>query len=465
MNKNLHLEIIGLSFVAILVLSQLSVFLIVPHTEAMEPVWNIQAVDEKALLDGGISLALDSNDNPHLCYIDSENGHYHDGYNSDNIRMLSTLYITYASWNGFNWNIQKIDTIPPYPAPGPVVKIGYTALALDSNNRPYVVYSVLDSNEGGFFLKQAHWTGSNWTIQTIDHGKGGSIALDSAGNPQIAYQGADNSLKFGRWSGSNWEIQTVDTEGSTSLQYLTLDSNDNPCILYGRRFDNGFTVKTAQRNPSGWNIQTLLSNTSVLSFGNIVLDSHGNPHFTYSDGATYYPHPMVMYNRWNGSAWNAQDVTPVSNVFSDSYLTLDSKDNAHITYTNNTDNHFTVEYATSFGESWSIQTVDSDIYERGNPMPLALDSKGNPHICYIRLRDTGRYYVDGTVRYATANASALPTPTPPPSQSYSPTILLVGTITVLTVATVAALVYFRSKKGEYHEKENVHSPDAHIDDS
>ncbi len=57
-------------------------------------------------------------------------------------------------------------------------------------------------------------------------GMSSSLALDSAGNPRISYwDGSNGDLKFASWTGSSWSIQTVDSSGSVgSYSSLALDS-------------------------------------------------------------------------------------------------------------------------------------------------------------------------------------------------------------------------------------------------
>ena len=65
------------------------------------------------------------------------------------------------------------------------------------------------------------WTGTNWVSQTVDEkGSGfGMVALDSYGNPHIAYKGDDGyTVKYTTRTGSNQNIQTVDTCSKVSFK-------------------------------------------------------------------------------------------------------------------------------------------------------------------------------------------------------------------------------------------------------
>jgi hypothetical protein len=71
--------------------------------------WILQNVSLMGYI-GGCSMALDSNNNPHIIYYIAGNFYY-------------------ATWNGSAWSIQTIDSGG-----------SYCSIALDSNNSPHISY-------------------------------------------------------------------------------------------------------------------------------------------------------------------------------------------------------------------------------------------------------------------------------------------------------------------------------------
>ncbi|MCK4593788.1 T9SS type A sorting domain-containing protein [bacterium] len=135
--------------------------------------WRIEIADSTGNAGVWTSLALDSNDYPHI----SCSG----GDDSD---------LVYARWDGAEWQIEAVDETGYY-----------TSLAQDSSDHPHISY-YYESNRD---LKYARWDGDAWRIETVDtEGSVGhytSLALDNSGNPHISYYDSTNgNLKYALWN-------------------------------------------------------------------------------------------------------------------------------------------------------------------------------------------------------------------------------------------------------------------------
>ena len=347
--------------------------------------WNIQTIAPQ-IRGQGSHLALDSDNNHHICYD------YSSPFESE---------LNYASWTGSNWTIQTIDQSS--------LSITEEYLVIDSHNNPHVLYTE------GNNLMYASWTGSNWTIQTVDSVVasstfyGDSFALDSSNYPHILYG-----------------VQT-----GTATYY------GEPTVLYN--------VKYADWNGSGWSIQTVFTNAT--SFSNIALDSHSYPHFTYTingplkyaswNGSTWKTQTIDSKPGYNDAGFYASDVC------TSSFLTIDQHNNPHISYwrynyVEDTSNDVGLMYAYWTGSSWNIQNVDSNgtVYGAG---PIALDSAGNPHIVYPSLdSELPSYFV--SIKYATLTGS-----TTTPSTPLSLVILLSLVIAVIAIVLVVSIIAYKRK--------------------
>ncbi len=391
--------------------------------------WSIQTVAKNSEL-GLNSIALDSNNNPHIAYSAYEGGYYR-----------NPSYVMYASWNGSEWIIENVTQGG-----------GIIDLALDSNNNPHIVFN----NDGR--LMYASLNATDWNMQIVDEGFSASLALDSDDNPHIAYLNGEHSLKYARWTETGWHIQTIDSSQLfLNTLSLELDSNNNPHILYG--YDSPgpksrlTVVKYATHSSSGWNIQAVVSDAAGGGFGNIALDSNGYPHFTYilprinrAFGQTEYTNlnTNLTYVSWNGSGWNTQEVA--SNISWHNRagcLALDSNDYPHIVYYNLTSGGYSgvLKYSRWTGTAWDTQTVESiSLLNMGS---IALDSNGTPHITYSETPTPTSMYV-ADIKYATITE---PTPTPTPTSEFFPTMPLVAASgAAIVVVGVGLLLYFKKRK-------------------
>jgi len=124
--------------------------------------WEREPLDGKGM-GSYSSLALDSQNRPHISYHDHENGN-----------------LKYAKQEDGQWHIEIIDNS------GIVGQ--FTSLALDSQDHPHISY--IDATNGN--LKYAFWDGSQWQIETIDDTgevwRWTSLALDGSDFAHIVYR-------------------------------------------------------------------------------------------------------------------------------------------------------------------------------------------------------------------------------------------------------------------------------------
>lgn len=159
-------------------------------------IWDTQVVDTDMFW-GNLSIALDSQDNPHIAYVNDD-----------------TDELKYAELLEGSWSIQVLASFSYYPV----------SLALDGQGFPHIAY-------GHNSINYCYWDGASWVFETIDNGNNPCLALDSLDNPHIAYTNSASTLKYAHKSGDNWEIVSFDDTQSDNLS-LVLDSQDYPHICF-----------------------------------------------------------------------------------------------------------------------------------------------------------------------------------------------------------------------------------------
>ncbi|MFH0975867.1 MAG: hypothetical protein V1874_08810 [Spirochaetota bacterium] len=315
--------------------------------------WLKETVDPNRTVGEYSSIALDSNDNPHISYY-----YHNNNYSNGNLK--------YARWTGSTWSISTIDT---------GVNLGlYTSIAIDNNNRPHISYLDASSNRD---LKYARWTGSSWSIATVDSayiGYDTSLVIDSSGNPHISYCDLElGILMYAKWTETSWTFDSIDAPYVGLDNSITLDSNNNPHISY---YDtNNDYLKYARWTGSNWSIATVDSNDNVGCYSLLAIDSNDNPHISYYDATN----TNLKYASWNGSNWSIVIVDSNGDVGKYSSLALDSNDYPHITYYDETNGN--LKYARWTGNNWLIIPVDRN-GTVGKYSSIALDINDNPHISY-----------------------------------------------------------------------------------
>jgi hypothetical protein len=311
--------------------------------------WRIETVEGDDMVGESPSLALDSNNNPHISYASNDN-----------------YSLQYAYHDGSNWSIETlINGLGSGFLP--------SSLQIDISNNPHISYAF----DGDLYY--TYYDGSNWQIETVDSdgdvGGYNSLALDSNNNPHISYYVYPNQdLKYAYYDGNNWHIETVDSDGDVGWwNSLALDSNDNPHISYADNYNRA--LKYAYYDGSNWSIEAVMSGPgSGYIASSLAVDISDKPHISYAHSYDLY------YAYYDGNNWHIETVDSDGDVGWWNSLALDSNDNPHISYYDDTNTN--LKYAYHNTSSWQKRTVDST-GDVGEYTSLALDSHNLPHISYF----------------------------------------------------------------------------------
>jgi len=210
-----------------------------------------------------VSLALDTDDYPHLAYLDRAGGS-----------------IQYSQWTGSRWNNETIATLE---------KINYdralgVSMAISSRNRPMVVYH--DPSTG--LICATRKTKGSWALETIDRegsplpaGLYCSLALDRRDQPHVSYYMPNQRcLRYARKkSHRRWETMTID-RGEDTGQYssIAVGRSGDPHIAYYNGTD-GF-IRYACRKGRKW---TIVRTSCQGYYPSLKLNQNDTPHIAFYD--------------------------------------------------------------------------------------------------------------------------------------------------------------------------------------
>jgi hypothetical protein len=270
--------------------------------------------------------------------------------------------LRYARWGGRAWNTETVDA-----AGG-----RYTSLAIDSWGNPHIAY------EGN---KYAHFDGSTWHLEIV--GRAGdshvAIAVDSADRPHMMFRipvtsttQTDQGLKHASKESSGWIIEDVGSDlSAVGDGSLALDANDRVHVL---SYTGHLTYLV--RDSQGWRREELA--ISPASDVSLAVDSHGEPHACYYSSRPSYG---LRHAYRDASGWHIQVVDGWGGAGRYTSTAIDSHDRPLVSYFHgvNHDLHF----AARDGDAWEIRNaILESIGATGGYTSLVLDSTGAPFICF-----------------------------------------------------------------------------------
>jgi hypothetical protein len=265
-----------------------------------------------------------------------------------------------------NWHAECVD------CPKWFQDLGEHSLRLDDQGHPHIAY-------GGYNLYYAWYDGTAWRYETVDTapyvGAYAALALDTAGNPHIAYYDAQRAdLKYARYTGTAWVIETVQSEWDAGKKAaLELDPTDQPHIAYAEilpDLDQG--IKYAHRDGTGWQLQSVYAHGYVDDLS-LALDQAGHPHIGFTSVS------LVRYATLEGGTWSTEIVADLRSSYAGYVsLALDSADRPRITFTVVTGDYrgTGTAYATRDNAEWQVESIPPELYRCSS---LTFDAQDRPH--------------------------------------------------------------------------------------
>ena len=315
-------------------------------------------------------IALDSGGNPHVTW-----------YGNDG----STNRIYYTENTGAGW--AEASNISGTSTPS---NNRFPQIALDSSGNPHVTWQGYDGSTDRIYYTEN--TGAGWAeasnisgTSTPSNNRFPQIALDSSGNPHVAWFGYDGStdrIYYSANTGAGWTepLSISSTTSGNDDPQLALDSDGNPHVAWFGDGGAGNRVYYSKNTGTEWTTPVAL-NFEFLGSGSyplLALDSGGNPYILW---LADYIGQCIYFSVNTGAGWSHNAASDYEWDKCPNELALDPGDNPHITW-RSMDWDF-IDYRAKVGGEWTHHYI--------YPVPgttglgnsrLALDSGDNPHVIF-----------------------------------------------------------------------------------
>ncbi|MFA5858198.1 MAG: hypothetical protein WC955_03950 [Elusimicrobiota bacterium] len=290
--------------------------------------------------------------------------------------------LMYASWTGSSWSIETVDSSPGDDTGK------YCSLAIDTAGTAHIAYfKHVPVGETTNFIKYATRISSgNWSYQTVDSGsysgedfKYLTLSLDpNTDTPYISYHTTQNlDLFCATWTGSTWNTEPVDSVGNVGKYNSTSVGLDGTPHI-SYRDETNTKLKHAKYNGSSWVTETVDSTENTGYWTSIKVNADNHPRIAYISPAAWH----LKYAEYNGTTWTITPADPATlgSLTSQTSLSLDSNSIPHVSYYNGTS--YDLMYTSYTGTSWSRKIVDATTNDCGTYNSLAIDTCNRAHIAY-----------------------------------------------------------------------------------
>jgi hypothetical protein len=301
--------------------------------------------------------------------------------------MRKTILILLAvvlALSAVEWDVEEVTQ-----SSGEVIT-GMPIIALD--NQGYARVLMVQYNEATeeSHVKLADNTTGSWEIKEITlvfESFLYSLDVDSNGNSYVTYSDyetieADQSELFiavdtsgefviTKLTEDNFDqmvsVVQLDNDGIVYILYNEETMTDNQLIL-GRIESGDFSTEVVSENMNSYDFRAL----------DLVLAADNTPHAFYigDDNFIYHAAPSTLTAK---PAWDEEKINDIPSY--EISAAIDASGNFHLSYNKDWEDLY---YLTNISGFWENELV-ADTTNGGNEEPsIAVDSKGNPHIIWLR---------------------------------------------------------------------------------
>ena len=278
------------------------------------------------------------------------------------------------------------------------------SLALDASGNPTVAWREVVAGAYNIYVKK--WDGTTWNlvggslnISAAKNADDQVLALDSSGNPTVAWSETDGTSKniyVKKWNGTAWNLVgttflDVNTNQPALNPSLALDSSGNPTVAWIEYDGTSYNVYVKKWNGTSWNQlgATFLDANSNRDAENpsLALDSGGNPTVVWHE--TDAISKNIYVKKWNGTAWALIGATFLDanlNLNAENpSLALDSSGSPTVAWHEQDGTSLNIYVKKWNGAAWALigtTFLDANLNKTAFKPSLVLDSSGFPTVAW-----------------------------------------------------------------------------------
>lgn len=317
--------------------------------------WSVENVDNREGAGDISSIAIDSNGNPWIAYLNDVTGN-----------------LDIAFWTSLNWSLSTLAATNystfPYTYNRPHIAIG-------PNHTVAVAF--VDATAADLALRVALWTGASWQISFVDTiGNTGMphVAFDAAGNPVVFYhriRSGTRGTAYAYFDGSTWVTESVQTDigslGGRTSMVMGPDGQPRAAYLDATTESLRYAVRTAAGNWSTEHVGPGGYSTSI------AIKSDGQPAIAYT---TISPGTLRYAQRSASGNWSSSEIVTGSST--SVALRFDPSGVGHVAFIDST--ALRIRYGRQTATGWDVQTISTpeDVYN----LSMALDGAGDVRISF-----------------------------------------------------------------------------------
>ncbi len=332
------------------------------HAQRSASGWTLETIAADVGWHESCSLALDSNDRPHVAY------------------PAAGRQSKIAHWTGAAWQLETVTWSGDSPDD--------LSLAIDAAGFPHVSGTVIMQYEPTSWSMEYHYRdGMGWHLAVgLGSGSGQtSLALDAGGNPAVAQAARDN-LSLVSFDGAAWHSEVVDSSRDVGeLSSLAIDAGGRPTIAYAPGLIASWTG-------ASWSFDDFFLAYGELTGVSMALGADGQPRVTYSWDWVFdiFEETGLDYVVRNNAGWQRTALYHgyYSARVGPPALALDAGDTPQISSAIYSDAWpldypmLSIVHFRRTSSGWTSEAVDDPGYGSPKPVDLDLDSEGNPTIGY-----------------------------------------------------------------------------------